>query len=622
LIERPLDGRLEQLDSALSEGYAGRYVPVAEVLELVAGLLTEMQKLAGDEPVQSLELAGWLEYGLSSLTHAQPPPVLDCVLVTEAERGRNPEVKHTLLLGLSEGIWPSSLAEPPLLSDRERAQLNRDGRRLIPGGAEEAAARGPYNLLVAATRPSESLYLSRPLAAADGRVLRPSPYFEMLSELLGIGQSAGIPGAGQVVSLADLAVLASLSPGDRGLNQLAEELMAASQPGPAVEHVAQGLAWGRLTAATQAESLRLDTAELFGGEAVDGKHTLRMNASRLEEFAACPFRHYASYLLGLSDRSPAEFTPALLGSLYHHVFDKAVERLAGSGYDWLTGDPAPVRDALRSVLEDMREEYSELANRRRASYVLERAQLLCDLHAAWMARTAAENRRTPRYTELRFGPEPEADLPAVRIATDAADVLLSGYIDRVDAGPGGATVVDYKLSGRPVQWDMFLAGRQLQLPVYMLAIAAAGDPTLAPGQAEFQPVEPDWSGNDRASLKAAGMPQHGRSQEQPAGGNAAAISNILGETRRIVGELAGRMLSGEIAAKPLRQGGGKWVACSSCSFRPVCRFDPASGARYRDTTPGSPARLRDRLLGGERFPGSANGTGGQAGGADQGAGNG
>jgi ATP-dependent helicase/nuclease subunit B len=613
---------LEQLDGALSEGSAGQYVPVAEVLELIAGLLREMQKVAGAEAVPPPELAGWLEYGLSSLTHAQPPPVLDCVLVTEAERGRNPDVRHTLLLGLSEGIWPSSLAEPPLLSDRERAQLNRGGRTLIPGGAEEAAARGPYNLLVAATRASDTLYLSRPLAAADGRVLRPSPYFAMLAELLGVEKPAALAGAGQLVSLADLAALISLSPGDRGLNLLTDELMAAGEPGSAAEHASRGLAWGRRIAAAHGDSLRLDTAALLGGEPVGGKLTLRMSASRLEEFAACPFKHYASYFLRLSDRSPAEFTPALLGSLYHHVFDEAVERLEGSGHDWLSGDPVPVRDALLTVLEELRDEFAELANRRRAAYILERAQLLCDLHASWMAQTAAENRRIPRYSELRFGPEPGAELPAVRIATDAAEVLLSGYIDRVDAGPSGATVVDYKLSGRPVQWDMFLAGRQLQLPVYMLAIAEAGDPSLAPGQAEFQPVEPDWSANDRASLRSTGMPQHGRSKNQPDGGNAAAISGILGETRRIIGELAGRLLSGEIAAQPLRQGGGKWVACSSCSFRSVCRFDPAAGARYRDATPGSPAQLRDRIMAGESFPGSAGCAADQAGGGDQGAGDG
>jgi hypothetical protein len=320
---------------------------------------------------------------------------------------------------------------------------------------------------------------------------------------------------------------------------------------------------------------------------------MRMSASRLEQFAACPFKHYASYCLELSDRAPSEFTPALLGSLYHRLFDLAVERLAVTGYDWLAGDPAPLRTTLREVLADLRDEFAELANRRRSAYILERAELLCD-------RTRPRCQRVPQRASGCHATPSCASAPnqvqscprcgSKPVAWTCCSVVTSTASTR----PAGRDGRRLRATSRRVGWDMFFAGQQLQLPVYMLALAGSGTPLA--GSAEFQPIEPDWQGGKRAFTSASGMPEPGKSHLRRTLTQPDSSPSCLkrGASWRSWRAPAGR----RDPAHPLRQGTGSWVACSNCSFRPyaVSTRRPAHATVTRPPAP--PTELARPVAGG------------------------
>src|SRR5690606_16939858 len=155
--------------------------------------------------------------------------------------------------------------------------------------------------------------------------------------------------------------------------------------------------------------------------------------------------------------------------------------------------------------------------------------------------------RQPLQTELRFGGR-EAQLPPYIVRTVAGELRISGFIDRLDVdSEGRATVVDYKLGGQKQRWNRLLAGYQLQLFVYMLAIrghSVAGSPALEPRDAEFQPLEVQWDGKDgRADFSAS-------QALRPAGRKSDNSDNVrqrlhgwaLDETRRVLGELGQRLL--------------------------------------------------------------------------------
>jgi|GEM_PF-4783195 len=197
---------------------------------------------------------------------------------------------------------------------------------------------------------------------------------------------------------------------------------------------------------------------------------------------------------------------------------------------------------------------------------------------------------------------------------DGLSVELHGVVDRLDLGPdGGATVVDYKLRGARVNWARFLAGQQLQLPAYLLAVRTAGAAGEAqPVQAvaaEYQPVEPRWQSNGEADFAPQRVPPVMKKAEQQ-DRLAGLLPEALNHTQRIIGELAERMLAGEVGPLPLLSPREKgWTACGLCDYRSVCRFDPLAGERYRQASGRGDAELRDAIAAGGDFSGSARGDG-------------
>ena len=589
------------------------------VLPLLAELFDELAMLAGDVPLDAqaglgrAELCAWLESGLAALSLGQPPAGLDSVLVTDIERGRHHPVRATLLLGLCDGSWPPAVAEDGLLSDAERGLINGDGdldeRRLVSRGAAERSEREPYLALVAMTRASELLYLSRPAAEREGGRRQPSLFYSGCREALGVEERiAGSLGeaaeAESIGTPADLAVAVALrgdAAADRLLRTLGERTAAALA----------ALSWGRRLGDPAVRHARLPaetTRQLLGMDDASGSPVLRASPSRLEAFAACPYKHCARYYLRLASREEAVVDTRLLGGFYHRVLQAAIDQLNESGYQW-PGSVGALRGALEDALGTFAGELQAASGMERAEYVLTRARILLGQLALRLHGQFSGEQRQPRFTEMRFGPR--EDWPACTLAGDGLSVELHGVVDRLDLGPdGGATVVDYKLRGARVNWARFLAGQQLQLPAYLLAVGtpgAAGE--VRPVAAEYQPVEPRWQSNGEADFAPQRVPPVMKKAEQQ-DRLAGLLPEALNHTQRIIGELAERMLAGEVGPLPLLSPREKgWTACGLCDYRSVCRFDPLAGERYRQASGRGDAELRDAIAAGGDFSGSARGDG-------------
>ncbi len=54
---------------------------------------------------------------------------------------------------------------------------------------------------------------------------------------------------------------------------------------------------------------------------------LTSSASRLSTFAACPYRHFARYVLDLKKRDEFKLEPLDLGDFYHRVLDGFIKRV-------------------------------------------------------------------------------------------------------------------------------------------------------------------------------------------------------------------------------------------------------------------------------------------------------
>ncbi|MBN2083001.1 PD-(D/E)XK nuclease family protein [bacterium] len=590
-----------------------------QVPQQLANLLDELVLLAGDIPVGTGgsspdELCQWLEAGLAALSIGQPPARLDAVLITDIERGRHHPVRATLLLGLAEGRWPQASLESVLLSDRERQAINATTEvsqsALLGGGASQGAAREPYLALVAATRASDFLYISRPGADQNGTLRPPSSLYGELLRALNLTETAAggvLPGSlDSAGSPGDLLACAALADEPDKVFELTADL--ESLP-PAY---AAALAWTRRRA-DQAQLHRPladpELSTVLGPPDAAGRQRLKASPSRLEAFAACPFKHFARYWLALTPRVEAAFDARVLGNLYHELLARAVDQLNAAGYQW-PGRVAEIQAALDAALDELLAATAAGEEAERLSYVSERARVLLRHLAVEIHARCLEYNRAPRLTELSIGAA-SGPLSPLRLAVGSLDLELVGYLDRLDLTADGlATVVDYKTGGSTFSWPRFLAGEQLQLFAYLLATEQLGplaaEAACRPAAAEYQPIEPDWDNRTgSASFSAQRVPPELKRPADQAK-LAGLLPHVLAETRRVIAELATRLASGEIAPWPLLAiQEQQWTACGYCDYRPVCRFDPLAGWQYRTTPEGGSAQLRDALAAGEVFPGSA-----------------
>jgi ATP-dependent helicase/nuclease subunit B len=589
----------------------GREEPVAEaglhqaVWEQLATWLENVALAFGESPLTLGEWIPVLEAGLGSLTLGIVPPVLDQVLIGAVDRSRNPDLRWLVLLGFNEGLFPAVPSQPRVLTEIDRDALASAGLSLGPDRRRQLS-RERYLAYIALTRARERLLITHATNSADGTDLNPSPFLAVLHGLFPSlrAESFALPidwrearHPRELLSPA-LTWQPALPTGNDAPAALPVRFRAWLDAMPVTVGVAQ--------------EQRLDPAV---AAALHRGQVLRTSTSRLEWFAACPFKHFVSAELRAQERLLFEVDSRQRGSLQHEILQRFHESVRAEGLQWrdLTPDDAAARVAR--IAETLTQEFADglfaaeedsVFTARTLSAALQR--LIRQL-VEWMR---DPYRFAPALAERSFGQGPE-DWPAWEVPLAGNRVLaLRGQVDRVDlcmeeAGGVRVAIIDYKSSEKKVDRLLLEAGVQMQPFVYLNALT---EPPLAERLAPGQPVTPAGAfylglrgqvariqrreeveraknksyrhqGRFRADLlacfdrSASGAKGSGqfatsnRSQDPLPAGEFAAL---LAQVKSTVASLAARIFDAEVSVLPYAK--GNQTACDYCEYGAICRFDP------------------------------------------------
>ena len=351
--------------------------------------------------------------------------------------GRGLAFQAAALLGLSEGEFPRLEREDILLNESDRDTLCARGLPL------ETRLRGDEGSLFyqAVTRARQKLLLTRPYLADDGQPWEPSPFWEEMRRL---------NGSRPVVRV---------RPED-GLTDAAEAASPVEWREAAREfdiHMKNGVKALMARLASKAEGAYegtiFDLSERFG-------QGFGWSASKLESYGTCPFEFFVAYALGLEPRTPPEegFDVRMLGSMLHQI----LEDVYSSASD-LETCLALLPEKAQAVFERAPQEYGF---RPTALWAVQQRELERRLRETLTALDEVSQGFRPLHMEARFG----MGEPSLILQTEAGEVRLHGYIDRLDAAPDGSLrVIDYKAGGATISGAHLKDGRRLQLPIYALA---------------------------------------------------------------------------------------------------------------------------------------------------------
>jgi RecB family exonuclease len=356
--------------------------------------------------------------------------------------------------------------------------------RLLDGASRAAAGLEAPDAFATVVRDRRRLALCRAAAATcvgvivahddSGRARSASRFVDPAAPRVRLGALPGAP------LPPELAAAAFVSAEERAWVLLAD-----------AEEAAADRLFGELGLARGAKAARERGLRRFGaysGEISEGDlagvlSDRILSPTRLEAYAVCPFRFFATSLLACDVLEEPEARLSIdardRGTLVHEVLQRFV-----AGQIAAPEDPnAASAERLRELADEVCERYRRLGRTGKdVLWAAERRRIL-----EWLERervSDAERRAggaRPLAVEHRFGTSPADAL--VRVV-GGVQMRFRGAIDRVDAEPGGGLrVIDYKTGRgagyRAIADDPLGRGRFLQLPLYALAARQAFGATAA-----------------------------------------------------------------------------------------------------------------------------------------------
>jgi len=616
-----LDAYGAQLEAA---GFTAEAARNAQIWTHLMETLDQMHTLLDGRRGTSDAVVDMLSSGLADAELGALPPSPQAVVCGALGRLRTGQVRALLVLGLGDGKLGGD--QPGLLADQERERAESLGSTPVHLGMD-AAARAQLrrlDVLQALTLPEERLWLSYPLADMAGSAQRPAAVCAQLQRIFPTletkSDSADEDGA---FSASPRAALDALGPA------LRKAFDASALPG---ERAIEAYAWLRGQPRWQAE-VEILAAGL--GATVDSaaKSTAKAPASssisRLEMYAACPYRHFVTYVLRPRPLKPYGVHPDRLGAWYHGAIE-AYTRIAMQEPGWphisRERNDALMEAALGPLMEDWQfgplgEDAQGRAMGRRVCATARRA--------AWtLASQLQRGEFLPQMLEMEF--------------EGCGRLALRGRIDRVDTWrkDGGLylRVVDYKATRSEQKLDgaRLYEGLQQQLPLYLAAALEATTGAEPAGMFYFRIDDPlvelrpqpeadapeleelrrtlvknhieakldselRMSGlmlENAAVVQALGsgeqITKEGALKKNAASATPEQLRRLLRHAQNKAEDFAQRIADGDIGVRPVQL--GNWCACQYCEYPSLCGIDPLlKDGRPRAVSPLNMKELHERL---------------------------
>ncbi|MBQ4347097.1 MAG: exodeoxyribonuclease V subunit gamma, partial [Firmicutes bacterium] len=554
------------------------------------GLLDAARKLAeilGDEKLSLAEYSDILSAGLSRCDIGAIPAMADMVSIGDIERSRMPKIKALFVLGVNEGVLPGPKLPTGVFTDAETLRLEE-----LSGGTLKSAKSSAFdeNFLIyqGLLQPSEYIRLSFSLGDGRGAGMRPSV---LIRKIMKIFPDIEIEEPKEAEKTTER----------MALRARAAQKMLGKLPQPE-------------------ENLPKESAQKLYGNGVF------LSPTALNTYAACPFSHFARYVLGAKERRIYRLDAPDIGTLLHAAIERFSRDVAEEGRRFGELSAAETDERTDAIVDEISPQILSdiFVSGGGYAYLLKRLKDMARAAVRAVCAQVAAGDFEPEYFELGFGKHEL--LPAIALERGKGGISLGGKIDRVDIlkkdERSFIKIVDYKTGSKSFSADEVYHGIESQLLLYLGAFLETGQGALSAGNnapggvfyfrirnpfiktrraltrdelsrailGEFRP-----SGlllSDPAVVYGLERDAAGRSEVAPftIGKNGAldSRSSAVSEEdfRRLIArcrknaELMGRrMRAGEISAAPYVL--KKKTSCGYCPYKGLCAFDPTLGHRYR-----------------------------------------
>ncbi|NLW89268.1 MAG: hypothetical protein GXY43_06065 [Clostridiaceae bacterium] len=589
-LESYVDDRQTESGAGQIELLAKEWVEAGDheaALALVASwneLLRILERLAGpigETDISLRDMRDAILYSVEASPAGAIPSFVDQVRITDVTGGFRSRCKVLFLVGASREYFPNRAVNEGFLRGPERDLLASSLSVRFPNRSKERAYADFFTAYAILDCPSDQLFIS----AVDSE--EPSSLFRLIGQCFPKALFLDNPHKDfhdpRLFSReALLRYAASIFGSPRSVSDTEKMKISAVLLRENPDFPASFSAGRDLFSVRIPEDI---IRERYGSG-------VRMSVSQIEQYASCPFRHFAGYILRLCERERFEVDVRETGSVAHRIMELALD-------DYIREIRNARNESERTRISG---EYAGKDFGRWAeelfilacsgdSYRVTKDPALIMGSGARMIRIARESLKavfetidsddlTPAETEWAYGEGEENPPIVLEWPQTGRKVSFNGIIDRVDTdiSKGLFRVLDYKTGDRRVDFKSLYAGLSVQLPAYLYAYRAA-NPDLMPTDAGYFILKNPMIRVDISK--------------------SADIQETVSETKRKEFAVRGMSLSpdelrlcSEYAVKKIRQtcekifsghfdvcpvyekrGGGK-STCSYCDYKGICGIDP------------------------------------------------
>ena len=378
------------------------------------------------------------------------PPVLDTLMIGPISAMRCQQSKHLIIIGASEGSFPSYGLSSGVLTDQERNALRQLGVPLT-GGASEGLEIEFSEIYSAFCGASDSIYLSCP----EGQG---SFVYRRVEEMVPNQHSDTLfLGAASVNPVEAAAYLC------RNQNSKAADALGLSTLYQNIENKANH----KLGDVSQ-ERIR----QLYGNH-------LNLSASQIDKQADCRFAYFLKYGLRAKEQKAATVDPAEFGTYVHYVLEHTSRDIRDKG-GFKAVSLADTMEIARRHSEDYTNIHFSQIQSERISYLFRRnnQELMMVVEELW--NEFQHSSFEALDFEVAFGDQMQ--MPAIQIQGSNMQAQLRGFVDRVDVwkqdDQNYFKVVDYKTGKKDFDYCDVFNGLGLQMLLYLFALEQAGEVLL------------------------------------------------------------------------------------------------------------------------------------------------
>lgn len=612
-IDKKFENKIEELKEIGQTEVAAQY---ETSWKIIMSVLDEIVLVFGDEKVSFDKYMQILKTGLASSDLGKIPGTQDQVIIGDVDRSRSHKVKAIFIIGLNDGMFPSVHKNEGFFNDEDRQFLKENGVELARNTVE-SLYEDNFNIYKAFTTAEEKLFMSYASSNSEGKTLRGSILISKMKKIFP-----------NLVEESDIIekpseILIENTTFDELLNKLGEYRDTGEIEEKWVEvynYYRNNKAWKyKLEKAMEAllYNNKPDNINEKNISAMYG-NTLRTSISRLEQYQACHFAYYLKYGLKLSERDNFKINPVDTGTFMHDVIDTFFNNVKEKSYNLKELSNEQIRQLVEEIIEEklgLNKNYIFNSSPKYKA-LSERLKRVIFKSMTYIVESLKCSKFEVLGNEVEF--KEGKEYPPITMTLDSgAKVEITGKIDRIDIAKLDndtyVRIIDYKSSAKNIDLNQVYAGLQLQLITYLDAVCEKED-LLPAGVLYFNLIDPviksktslseeEIEDKIRKKFKMQGLIladvdvvkmmdtnlDSGASDVVPAYiGKEGTLSNTRSSsvnrkqfeylqkyTNRIIKQISGEILSGNIDIRPYYNTKNKKTPCEYCEYKSVCNFNGA-----------------------------------------------